>query len=365
MSVSKSAVKSMVFLNEDDERGSQGLPIKLTVDKAIELFMADGKKRWKPSSENFYAQRFAVLRAVSAANRILYVEELKPRFARQMRDLRLTQVSGPTVHHDEVALKMLTKWCAAKEYLDRDPLASYQALPMKEAKPKARRPADQWELDKVVKVIENSHRVETMNGSKHKRAAEYRYVKTRDRMIVLTMIEMAGRSGEVISLTKSDLHREEGYLHIHKSGMADTRKNKEDLYAPVSAAWWAQLDAYLKNWPPLNDDDLLFPLTEGKQMNSSQWANRFRKYCKAAGVDGLVSHCIRHAGASQEREVNGDLAALRKIGDSSMQSLERYTRQAGKDIDLRREQHSRVAPLETFLADTGRLKQSLRSPVYK
>lgn len=72
-------------------------------------------------------------------------------------------------------------------------------------------------------------------------------------------------------------------------------------------------------------------------MSSSQWANRFRTYCKEAGVDGLVSHCIRHAGASREREVNGDLAALRKIGDNSMQSLDRYTWQAGKDLDLQRE----------------------------
>jgi len=103
-----------------------------------------------------------------------------------------------------------------------------------------------------------------------------------------------------------------------------------------------------------------------QQMNSSQWANRFRKYCKQAGVDGLVSHCIRHAGASKEREVNGDLAALRKIGDNCIQSLDRYTRQAGKSLDLRHEQHARTAPLTTFLEDTGRVaKCDTRPAVYK
>lgn len=97
-----------------------------------------------------------------------------------------------------------------------------------------RRPAEGWELEKVLKVIETWLCLETAEGSKHERAQEYRYVKARDRMIFLTLIETSGRSGEIISLTKSDLHRQESYIHIHRSGMADTRKNKDELLAPVS-----------------------------------------------------------------------------------------------------------------------------------
>lgn len=126
------------------------------------------------------------------------------------------------------------------------------------------------------------------------------------------------------------------------------------------------MDAYLKKRSDLNDDDLLFPLTTGQQMNSGQWAGIFRKYCKKAGVDGLTNHCIRHAGASLEREINGDLAALRKIGDVSMQSLERYTRQAGKNLDLRQEQHALSAPLANFLSGTSETaKPAKRTAVYK
>lgn len=362
--MAKYSLKSMVFKTEEEDQ-SERLTSKVTVEQGIQMFLEAKAQDWKPSTLAFNKQRLGMLKAAAAGNGVVYIEDLVPKFARQYRAHRQTQVHNPTVHHDEVVMKALTKWCVINEYVDRDPLVNYKALPMKKADPKMRRPAEQWELDKVITVIENRLSLETAHGSKHERAQEYRYVKARDRMIVLTMIEMAGRSGEVISLTKGDLHREESYIHVHRSGMADTRKNKDELFAPVSAEWWKEMDAYLKKRPVLSDDDLLFPLTNNQQMDSSQWANRFRKYCKEAGVDGLVSHCIRHAGASKEREVNGDLAALRKIGDASMQSLERYTRQAGKSLDLRHEQHARVAPLTTFLVDTGRLKPPRGSGVYK
>lgn len=293
-----------------------------------------------------------MLRAAASGNGVEYIEDLVPKFARMYRDYRQGQASDPTVHHDEVAMKMLTKWCAANEHIARDPLAHHQAIPMKQANPKLRRPAKPWELEKVLKVIDTWLCLEIAEGSKHERAQEYRYVKTRDR--------------EIISLTKSDLHHQESYIHIHRSGMADRRKNNDELLAPVSQAWWKEMDAYLKKRSDLNDDDLLFPLTTGQQMNSGQWANSFRKYCKKAGVDGLTSHCIRHAGASLEREINGDLAALRKIGDVPMQSLDRYTRQAGKNLDLRQEQHACSSPLANFLSGTGEIaKPEKRTAVYK
>ena len=362
--MTKNSLKNMVFKTEAEEQ-IERLSSKMTVDKGIQMFLKAKATDWKPSTLKFIKQRLAVLSAAASGNGVVFVEDLVPKFARRFRAHRQTQVTNPTVHHDEVAMKALTKWCTANEYIDRDPLANFQALPMRAANPKLRRPAEQWELDKVIKVIENWQPLATAEGSKHKRAQEYRYVKARDRMIVLTMIEMAGRSGEIISLTKGDLHRQESYIHIHRSGMADTRKNKEELFAPVSSAWWKELDTYLEKRHALNDEDLLFPLTNNIQMDSSQWANRFRRYCKEAKVDGLVSHCIRHAGASQEREVNGDLAALRKIGDASMQSLERYTKQAGKNLDLRHEQHARVAPLANFLTETGRQKPPQGNAVYK
>ncbi len=109
-------------------------------------------------------------------------------------------------------------------------------------------------------------------------------------MVVLTMIEMAGRSGKVISLTKGDLHRENSYLHVYRSGMADTGENKEELLAPISTEWWNELDAYLEKRPTLKDNDLLFPLTNGDQMNSGQWANRFRGYCLLSGPYGSHRH---------------------------------------------------------------------------
>lgn len=362
MARKSSGPKSMVFLPEEEQTTR---PVgKTTVHEGIEALQAERAGSWKPATRNFYKQRYIVLRAAAVENGVEYVEDLSVKFARRMRAMRLTQVSAATVHHDEIALKQLTAWCAAQEYIARDPLAHYKALPWKEAKPAVRRPADRWEMDKIVREIENSHAVVTMANSKHKRATEYRYVKARDRMITLTLIETAARSGEVISLTWGDLHRAESYIHINKSGMADTRKNKDDLLAPVTAEWWAELDAYLEKRPALEDDDLIFPQVNGTQMNSGQWANRFSTYCKAAGVEGIVTHCIRHAGATQEREKNGDLAALRKIGDSSLQSLERYTKQAGKDLDLRREQHARVSPLATFLIETGRAKQQPKKSVF-
>ena len=187
--MAKSSLKNMVFRAEEDS-AAEVAPGVMTVETGIRMFLEAGAEKWKPSKALSCRQRFAFLSVAAAGNDVEAVEDLSPKFARRLRAHRLGQVSGPTVHHDEVAMKMLTKWCAAHEYIARDPLASYQALPMAQAKPKACRPAERWELCKVVKVIENSHRMETARGSEHKRAAEYRYVKARDRMIVLTLIEL-------------------------------------------------------------------------------------------------------------------------------------------------------------------------------
>lgn len=255
--MAKNSLKSMVFKTEEEEQ-IERLTSKLTVDKGIQMFLEAKAKDWKPSTFNFNKQSLVMLSAAASGNGVMYMEDLVPKFARKFRVHRQTQVTNPIVHHDEVAMRALTKWCVMNEYIDRDPLANYQALPMKAADPKMRRPTEQWELDKVVRVIEKRLSLETAESSKHERAQEYRYVKARDKMIVLTLIEMAGRSGEVISLTKGDLHREESYIHVHRSGMADTRKNKDELLAPISAEWWKELDTYLKKRPALSDDDLLF-----------------------------------------------------------------------------------------------------------
>ncbi len=130
----------MVFLPEDEQAPR---PVgKMTVDAGVEALFADRAGDWKPSTQKFFRQRYVVLKAAAAANGVEYVEDLNVKFARRMRAMRLTQVSAPTVHHDETALKQLTAWCAGLEHIARDPLAHYKALPWKEAKPAVRPHSD-------------------------------------------------------------------------------------------------------------------------------------------------------------------------------------------------------------------------------
>ncbi len=151
--MAKNSLKSMVFKTEEEDQ-SERLTSKVTVDKGIQMFLEAKATDWKPSTLKFKTQRLAVLSAAAPGNGVVFVEDLVPKFARRYRAHRQTQVTNPTVHHDEVAMKALTKWCVINEYVDRDPLANYKALPMKKADPKTRRPAEQWELDKVITVIE-------------------------------------------------------------------------------------------------------------------------------------------------------------------------------------------------------------------
>ncbi len=68
-------------------------------------------------------------------------------------------------------------------------------------------------------------------------------------MVVLTMIEMAGRSGKVISLTKGDLHRENSYLHVYRSGMADTgENNRRELTAGKPAGIMGKPAGIITKW---------------------------------------------------------------------------------------------------------------------
>lgn len=128
--MAKYSLKSMVFKTEEEQQ-SERLPNKLTVEQGIQMFLKAKAQDWKPSNRTFNQQRLRVLNAAAKGNGVVYIEELVPKFARRYRTHRQTQATNTTVHHDEVAMKALTKWCVANEYIDRDPLANFQALPMK------------------------------------------------------------------------------------------------------------------------------------------------------------------------------------------------------------------------------------------
>lgn len=123
-------------------------------------------------------------------------------------------------------------------------------------------------------------------------------VGLRDRAILLTLLRLALRAGEVARLRLSDIHWREGELRIHSPKSA--RERRLPLPSDVGQA----LAEYLRNSRPNSPQPFLFLRTRAPFspiIGCSTVSGIAKRHLKLAGISihGLSAHAFRHTAATQ------------------------------------------------------------------
>ena len=146
----------------------------------------------------------------------------------------------------------------------------------------------------------------------------------RNKAIIEFMYSCGLRVSELVNLQLSDIHREEGFLHIVGKG------NKQRL-VPVSDTALRQMDFYLPWRRQLDiqpgDRDILFLNRRGGRLTRQMVFHFIKEYAALAGIRTEVSpHTLRHSFATHLLEGGANLRVIQELlGHESILTTEIYT----------------------------------------
>ncbi|UQZ83485.1 Tyrosine recombinase XerC [Paenibacillus konkukensis] len=211
------------------------------------------------------------------------------------------QLKPATINRRLVALKRFFEWAVSEAKLNRDPSKPVKLVPEEKASP--RQMTDQEEAALI--------------------AATERYGSLRDRTIVSVMLNTGLRPMEVCDLTPGDIQISEcgSYLTVRSGKRIKLRE------VPLNAACRAALDNYLATLSP--DASYLFPSEKtGTRLTERALRHLIQKYMKAAGIEGLRAHDLRHR-FGYVMAANTALHRLSQImGHDNLNSTKIYVKEA-------------------------------------
>ena len=152
------------------------------------------------------------------------------------------------------------------------------------------------------------------------RVPKHTLVGTRDRAILITLLDCGLRASELCDLTLNEAHIDEGYLKVLGKG------NKERI-VPVGAAACRAILRYRdffrrdQGKPAPN----LFLSVHGGRLNPEALRLMVQRWAKSAGIKGATVHKLRHTFALQYLMAGGDAFSLQKIlGHTTMDMTRNY-----------------------------------------
>lgn len=119
------------------------------------------------------------------------------------------------------------------------------------------------------------------------------------RTVIRTRIERdadGNQTGGGVQFAPPKTHRSRRTIPITMEVSNALRKQRERVYGDlgvraVSGSAW-------------QEHDLVFPSTNGAPIDGSNLTHRFHRHCKAAGIDGMKFHGLRHTAASRMANSN-------------------------------------------------------------
>lgn len=211
-------------------------------------------------------------------------------------------------------LRAFLNWCYESEYTDVDICAKFKL-------PKATR--------KVIDVLtdrEVSSLFDSLAGDD--------WLSARNRLIVALMLDSGLRLHEVVTLSCSCIHSDEGYLIVQQG------KGDKQRVVPFGSTTAQLLREYtgLTNFIPPREP-LLIKVSDiryGYEPISDVTIKQlFRKLKERAGIRRLKPHLLRHTFATRYLENGGNIYTLQQIlGHTSLEMVKRYLHLATTRIRL-------------------------------
>jgi integrase/recombinase XerD len=184
------------------------------------------------------------------------------------------------------------------------------------------RPFDEQDIRKLLAVLPVNAK-----GSERPTA-------TRDRAIVLTLVDSGIRAFELCALTVGDYTPQTGLLHI-RHGKGDKARIVVVGLRTQKALWrWGTRRGDIHNHAPL------FPSIRGGQhMRRESLTQLLAKLGKRAGVEGVHPHRFRHTFAVNFLRNGGNALMLQELlGHTDLAMVRNYVRLAEQDFGAARKQ---------------------------
>lgn len=222
-------------------------------------------------------------------------------------------------------LRAFLNWCYASEYIDVDICAKFKL-------PKATR--------KVIDVLTDSEisRLFSSNSGND-------WLSARNRLIIALMLDSGLRLHEVVTLLRSHVHSDDGYLIVVQG------KGDKQRVVPIGRVTITYLSEYLRLVPfDVQCDELLLKVSDVRYglepITDNTIKQLFRKLKVRAGIRRLYPHLLRHTFATRYLENGGNIYSLQQIlGHSSLEMVKRYLHLATTRI---RADFGKFSPLDNL-----------------
>ena len=222
-------------------------------------------------------------------------------------------------------LRSFLNWCYSSEYIDVDICDKFKL-------PKATR--------KVIDVLTDSEisRLFDVNSGGD-------WLSARNRLIIALMLDSGLRLHEVVTLSRTHVHADDGYLIVIQG------KGDKQRAVPIGSVTRRFLAEYL-NLLPLDPrhDSLLLKISDVRYgldpITDNTIKQLFRKLKDRTGIRRLYPHLLRHTFATRYLENGGNIYSLQQIlGHSSLEMVKRYLHLATTRI---RTDFGKFSPLDNL-----------------
>ncbi|MGQ0601743.1 MAG: tyrosine-type recombinase/integrase [Anaerolineales bacterium] len=248
-------------------------------------------------------------------------------------------ISPKTIHNYWITLSALFTW--AKDEFDLpSPMKSVPA-PSFEDSPVE--PFTQDEVKRLLKACDYSAEAQT---SERRKFIMRRPTGTRDRAMLLTLLDTGLRASELCSLLVGDVDMKTGKVEVKHGTQGGTKGGKGRVVYLAKAA-----RRQLWRYPSQREDgeDPRTPLFLGKlhrRMNKGVLRQVIARLGEKAGVAHAHPHRFRHTFALTYLRSAGDVFTLQALlGHSALEMVQHYARIAQIDIE---QAHRRASPVDNW-----------------
>ncbi|OGR74248.1 MAG: hypothetical protein A2089_03670 [Elusimicrobia bacterium GWD2_63_28] len=197
-------------------------------------------------------------------------------------------------------------------------------------------------MDRVEKPRRERHIIQPMNMAQVHSLLKATSAKTaqgtRDRALMLLMVDSGLRLSEAISLKTEKIYWDDGIVTVMGKG-------RKERVVPIGETTKVALQEYARVRKDLKVPHF-FLSRRGYQMKNRYVQVAMRKYGKAAGITGVrVSpHTLRHTFAIQYIKNGGDAFSLQKIlGHATLDMVRIYVNLAQQEVVI---QHRKFSPVD-------------------
>jgi integrase len=216
--------------------------------------------------------------------------------AKHVRSIRDERKDAPSAgNHRLKAMRAMFKWAIEEDHVEVDPTLGVQSIKYTSSGHHS------WELEEV-------ERYETFYP-----------VGTKARLALDILLYTACRREDVVRLGPQ--HVRGGRLRYRQA--KNEHRNPVDMDIPVHPDLQRSLDA-------MPSEHLTFLTTEfGKAFTANGFGNKFKDWCRQAGLAHCSAHGLRKAAAARLAERGATVYEIMAItGHQSLEEVERYTRAA-------------------------------------